>query len=168
MADPAQTDETPRDGERPDCLARRLAVTKAIVVGRRHPGSLIIGADTVVAEGGQWYGKPKNDQNAREMLRHLSGQRHQVYTGVAVWDPARGWGSTSIAVAHVTFRPLSALEIADYVQSGEPLDKAGAYAIQGRAGQWVVAFEGNLETVIGLPLDVLQKLLSYENSGRRP
>jgi len=81
----------------------------------------------------------ENDQNAREILRHLSGQRHQVYTGVAVWDPARGWGSTSIAVAHVTFRPLSALEIADYVQSGEPLDKAGAYAIQGRAGQWVVA-----------------------------
>ncbi|AEJ38800.1 maf protein [Sulfobacillus acidophilus TPY] len=158
---PADIDESPRRGERPDALVRRLAVTKAITVGQLHPEARVIGADTVVAFGRVILGKPHDPEHAKAMLTMLSGQRHQVYTAVAVWVDHRGRGYVKVAAAQVTFRPLSALEIEEYVQTGEPLDKAGAYAIQGKAGQWVEAYEGNLETIIGLPLDVVEHLLNH-------
>lgn len=161
VVDPAEMDETARPEERPDALVRRLAVTKALIVGRRHTDSVILGSDTIVAKGTSLFGKPHTALVAEEMLRKLSGTRHQVYTGVALWNPERGRGYVRVAAAHVTFRDLSALEIREYVTSGEPLDKAGAYAIQGQAGRWVTAFEGNLETVMGLPTDVVQKLLRH-------
>lgn len=161
IVDPAEMDETARLGERPDALVRRLAVAKALVVGRRHTHATILGSDTIVAKGTSLFGKPRTVEAAEEMLRKLSGTRHQVYTGVALWIPKRGRGYVRVAVAHVTFRDLSALEIREYAASGEPLDKAGAYAIQGQAGRWVTAFEGNLETVMGLPTDVVQKLLRH-------
>ncbi len=161
LVDPAEMDETARPHERPDALVRRLAVTKALIVGQRHANASILGSDTIVAKGPGLFGKPHTPESAEDMLRKLSGTRHQVYTGVALWNPEAGKGYVEVAVAHVTFRALSALEILEYVASGEPLDKAGAYAIQGQAGSWVTAFEGNLETVMGLPTDVVQKLLRH-------
>ena len=156
---PANADETPRRGERPDVLVRRLAATKAILVGEQRPDQVIVGADTVVALGRVIMGKPHDADHARTMLQMLSGNRHQIYTGIAVWSSRLGRGYVAVSVAHVTFRSLSSADIADYVATGEALDKAGAYAIQGGAGQWVESYEGNLETVIGLPRDVVQRLL---------
>lgn len=157
---PAAIDESPREGERPDTLVRRLAVTKAVSVGQRHPEAVVVGADTVVALGNEILGKPPNEAHARQMLSKLGGRKHQVYTGVAVWRESGNKGYVAVSVAQVTFCPLSALDIDGYIESGEPFDKAGGYAIQGLAGKWVQAFEGNLETVIGLPTDMVQQLLN--------
>ncbi|MCL5971466.1 MAG: Maf family protein [Firmicutes bacterium] len=162
---PANIDETARPKERPQSLVRRLAATKAITGSRYYPDAVIIGSDTVVAQGRQIYGKPRDEAHAREVLRRLSGKRHQVYTGVAVYCAHSGRGYVDVVAAHVTFRPLTALEIADYVQSGEPMDKAGGYAIQGQASKWVVGFEGNLETVMGLPTDRVTRLIERIGSG---
>lgn len=164
---PADADETPRPGERPWALVRRLAALKAVMVGERlkEPGTWVLGADTVVAAAGDLLGKPRDPEEARAMLRLLSGRTHQVYTGVALWDHGSGRGWVRVAVAAVTFRALTPLEIEEYVAGGEPLGKAGAYAVQGRAGAWVSALRGNVETVIGLPLDVVQELL---NLAQRP
>ena len=157
---PADIDETPYAHERPGHLVRRLAATKAVTVGTRYADALIVGADTVVVLDGRILGKPRDPTEAEAMLSDLSGRRHQVVTAVAVWNPRPGRGGVVLSWAHVTFRAVSALEIRDYVASGEPLDKAGAYAIQGGAGRWVAEFAGSLETVMGLPLDVVQRLLA--------
>ncbi|MBX5466849.1 MAG: Maf family protein [Firmicutes bacterium] len=163
--EPAAADETPRAGERPYALVRRLAAVKAVTVARRHPEALVLAADTVVALGDDILGKPEDVEAARAMLRRLSGRRHQVYTGVAVYQEVRGRGFVRVEVAEVGFRPLADEEIADYVATGEPLDKAGAYAIQGGAGRFVEAFAGNLEAVIGLPLDAVRALLRHWPDG---
>lgn len=165
IAVPADVDETARPKERPQSLVRRLAATKAITVSGHYPDDVIIGSDTVVAQGCQIYGKPRDEAHARHILRQLSGKRHQVYTAVAVYCAQQGRGYVDVVVAHVTFRSLAALEIADYVQSGEPMDKAGGYAIQGQAGKWVTSFEGNLQTVIGLPTDQVKHLIERIGSG---
>lgn len=157
---PAAVDESPRRGERPDALVRRLAVTKAVSVGQRYPDELIIGADTVVALGREILGKPRDADHARSMLQRLSGKRHEIYTGVAVWQDGKGRGRASVDVARVTFRMLSTEEIDSYIATGESMDKAGAYAIQGGAGAFVESYEGDLETVIGLPRDVLRRLIA--------
>lgn len=155
----ADIDEMPRRGETPEALVRRLAATKAVAVGHDYPDVIVLGGDTVVALGRVILGKPHDPDHARAMLQMLSGKRHEIYTGVSVWWGAKGRGYVSVNVAHVTFRPLSTLEINAYVSTGEPMDKAGAYAIQGEAGRWVESYEGNLETVIGLPRDVVQRLI---------
>lgn len=155
----ADINEMAREGERPEALVRRLAVTKALTVAHRHPGALVLGADTIVSLGMTIFGKPTTPETARQMLASLSGRKHQVFTGVAVWDESLKRGYANVAMAQVTFRSLSALDIDEYVASGEPMDKAGAYAIQGAAGRWVESFEGNLETVIGLPIDLVAHLL---------
>ena len=156
---PAGVDETPHPDERPESLVRRLAATKAIAVGERNPNALVIGADTVVALGREILGKPQDENCARAMLQMLSGNRHEIYTGVSVWRADKGRGLVAVDVAHVTFRSLSITEIDAYVKTGEPMDKAGSYAIQGGAGAWVESYEGNLETVIGLPRDLLTRLI---------
>ena len=157
---PADIDETPRRDERPEALVRRLAAAKAIAVGERNPGELIVGSDTTVALGRVILGKPHDAEHARRMLQMLSSKRHEVYTGVAVWRHQEGRGLVAVDVAHVTFRALSRDDIEPYIETGEPMDKAGAYAIQGGAGPWVESYEGDLETVIGLPRDVVQRLLA--------
>lgn len=156
---PADIDETPRRGERPEALVRRLAATKALTVAARNPSAVVLGADTVVSLGQVILGKPHDAEHARAMLQMLSGNRHEICTGVAVWQGDQALGFASVNVTHVTFRPLSTLEIETYVATGEPMDKAGAYAIQGGAGAWVTSYEGNLETVIGLPRDTVARLL---------
>ena len=156
---PAGVSETARTGETPDRLVRRLAATKAITVAVRIPDSMVIGADTVVALGRNILGKPCNPEEARAMLALLSGKRHQVYTGVAVYREASQRGWVTVEVAEVGFRELDPAEIDAYVATGDPLDKAGGYGIQGSAGNWVVNFSGNLETVVGLPIDAVRRLL---------
>lgn len=162
---PAHIDETARPEERPDALVRRLAVTKAVTVASFQRDALVIGSDTVVALGREIFGKPKDAPDAVALLKRLSGVRHQIYTGVAVWSSVRQRGYVRISIAHVTFRALLASEIEEYVATGEPMDKAGAYAIQGGAGKWVESYEGNLETVIGLPTDEVKALIERITGG---
>ncbi len=123
----------------------------------------MLGADTVVVVDGTVLGKPSDPDDGAAMLRRLSGRTHEVITGVAVQDRgAIRWGH---ARSRVTFRPLSSAEILEYVTGGEPLGKAGAYAIQGRAAGFVAKLEGERDTVIGLPLDLVQRLLPKRAGG---
>ncbi|POB11811.1 nucleoside triphosphate pyrophosphatase [Sulfobacillus sp. hq2] len=161
IVDPADIDESRRRGESPQALVRRLAVSKALTVAKRYPTRTVIGADTIVVQGDAVLGKPGTEQRAAAMLAQLSGNSHDVYTALAVWDGAKERGLVRVAAARVTFRTLTQDEILTYVHTGEPLDKAGAYAIQGRAGEWVTRLVGDKETVIGLPTAALQTLLQH-------
>lgn len=149
---PVQIDESRRPGESPEELAARLAAAKA-EAGARATGCAsrpVLGADTVVALGDATFGKPADAQEATAMLRALSGRSHRVIT--AVVGLRAGRRSERLATTTVEFRPLDEAEIAAYVASGEPLDKAGAYGIQGRAAIFVQALHGSYTGVVGLPL----------------
>ncbi|MGC8862488.1 MAG: Maf family protein [Armatimonadota bacterium] len=140
------------------------AETKARQVAQNHPDALVIGADTVVVAEGYILGKPADEEDARRMLRLLSGCTHQVYTGVAA---ARDHQLHSdFECTDVTFRDLSEDLIARYIASGEPMDKAGAYAIQGKGSILVTGIKGCYFNVVGLPLYRLSRLL--EEFGIRP
>ncbi|HUK65280.1 MAG TPA: Maf family protein [Anaeromyxobacteraceae bacterium] len=143
---PADTDETPREGEYALDYVRRVAREKAFSVS----GETVLGADTAVVLEGAILGKPEGPDHAARMLRALSSQAHEVLTGVCA---RRGEREETLAVRSVVrFSPLSEAQIAWYVATGEPLDKAGAYAIQGRGGAFVVGVEGSISNVVGLPL----------------
>ena len=148
---PPQVDETPEPRERPADLARRLAAAKARDVAGRFPGALVLGADTVVACGRRILPKAASEDEARRFLGLLSGRRHRVYGGISVIDPQdRAHGR--LVMTAVAFKRLSAGDIAAYIGSGEWRDKAGAYAIQGRAAAFVRAVNGSYSNVVGLPL----------------
>jgi septum formation protein len=161
---PVDLDETPASGETAASYVLRLASEKA----RAHaePGELVLAADTVVTEGGDLLGKPADEADARAMLRRLSGRTHQVLTGVAVYDAARDLEDAEAVATDVTFGRLSDSEIDWYVRSGEPMDKAGAYAIQELASLFVTAIEGNHSNVVGLPVPVVYRMLAAR--GVRP
>jgi septum formation protein len=143
-------DETPPAGVAPEDVPVELAVRKALVAARAAPGRTVLAADTVVVHDDRVLGKPADDADARRMLARLSGRRHRVVTAVAVArDGLLAYGKEA---ATVTFRPLSEAEIDAYVRTGEPLDKAGAYAIQGGAAGFVSSREGSFDTVVGLPV----------------
>lgn len=144
---PARTDETPRAGEAPRDYVGRVAREKA----RAVRGTVVLAADTTVALGGDIFGKPEDDGDAARMLRALAGRSHEVLTGVCVRSAASGEREVVVAT-EVAFAPLSDDEIAWYIATGEPRDKAGAYAIQGVAGAFVSAVRGSVSNVIGLPL----------------
>ncbi len=135
-----------------------LSRRKAEASRRAHPGRWILAADTLVSVEGKILGKPADEAEARAMLRQLSGRTHQVCTGVTVCSPS-GAELTRTDVSSVTFAEVSDLEIARYVSGGEPMDKAGAYAIQGGAAQWIERMEGSPSGVIGLPLALVRALL---------
>ena len=156
VVDPAAIDERTTDDPRAD--ARRLAREKASAVARRHPGAVVIGADTLVHDGGRAYGKPGDDETAIAMLRALRGKPHLVVTGIAVVS-ANG-AASDVSAADVTLANLSDETVAAYVASGRPLDKAGAYAIQDEDVPTVYAFEGCYCSVMGLPLWRLRTLLA--------
>jgi len=137
-----------------EALSRR----KALAVASRHAGRYVLGADTLVALGDEVLGKPKDAEEACAMLRRLSGETHQVYTGVTLVSPD-GAVRTASDRSDVTFCPLSDAEISAYVESGEPLDKAGSYAMQGRASLWITHLDGSDTSVIGLPLYLVRRLL---------
>ena len=151
-------DETPPEGVPAEAVAEALAVRKARVAAARAPGRVVLCADTTVVLDGVLLGKPADADDAARMLRRLSGRTHAVVTGVAV---ARDGDLRSGADrAEVTFRSLDAAEIARYVATGEPLDKAGAYAIQGGAAAFVARREGRVDTVVGLPVPLVTALLA--------
>jgi septum formation protein len=156
---PADDAEGPRlDGETPADYARRSAELKAIAVSRTVPEALVLGADTVVALGDRVLGKPVDAADAARMLAALSGRRHWVHTGISVAFGARALRSEVVST-EVSFRELSSDEIGAYVATGEPLDKAGAYGIQGRGALLVDRVNGCYFNVVGLPLSRVRELL---------
>ncbi len=155
---PAQGEETAPEGLAPDALVARLALQKAREVAALRPEATVIGADTVVALDGRVLGKPSDEEEAREMLSALSGCRHQVYTGMAVLSGGQVF--THVECTQVEFRPLTAEEIAAYVATGESMDKAGAYGIQGRACVFIRGIQGDYYNVVGLPVCALHELLA--------
>lgn len=146
----------------PHRLVIYLARGKAEAVRIKFPKAIIVAADTIVCLGKNVLGKPKNRQNARKMLAALSGKRHSVITGFAVMDGLRGKIISGSVETKVYFRKLSSQEINKYISTGEPLDKAGAYAIQGRGAKFVDRIEGDYYNVVGFPLlriaSVLERL----------
>jgi septum formation protein len=154
----AGIDETALPEESPQDHVRRLAREKALAVAANAPGATILGADTVVVVENAILGKPIDPRDARRMLRWLQGRRHHVYTGIALWR--LGAIRDAVEVTAVDFAPMTAEEIDWYVASGEPLGKAGAYAIQGLASRFVPRIEGSYSNVVGLPLAAVYKLLA--------
>ena len=154
--DPADLDERTTDDPRAD--ARRLAREKASAVARRHPGAVVIGADTIVHDGERAYGKPGDAETAVGMLRALGGKPHLVVTGIAVVSASGA--ASEVSASRVTLPDLDDSAIATYVASGRPLDKAGAYAIQDEDVPTVTALDGCYCSVMGLPLWRLRALLA--------
>jgi septum formation protein len=160
---PSNIDETWRNGEAPAAHAERLAREKAAAVARR--GAAVIGADTIVVIGGEILGKPRDEAEAQAMLRRLSGREHEVYTAVAVAHGGRV--ASGVARTVVRFRALDRATIAAYVATGEPMDKAGAYGIQGYGAVLVERIDGDYFTVMGLGLGLLVELLGRVGLGYR-
>lgn len=156
--DAADVDETPLPGERPAALVCRLCQAKADAVAARHPAALVLAADTVVALDGALLGKPADPAEATAMLRQLCGRTHQVYTAVCV--ASNGESTARLSTSHVTMRPYCDAEIAAYVATGDPLDKAGAYAIQHPLFSPVAAWAGCYAGVMGLPLRLVSEMLA--------
>ena len=160
----ADIDETPQPNEEPIGLARRLAETKARTVAQRLPQDgvpcLVIAADTVVALGSTLLGKPQDDQEATAMLVLLRDKIHEVHSGVSVLDTTNGQQHTQVNTTQVRMRNYSDAEIAAYVATGDPLDKAGGYAIQHREFDPASSINGCLSGVMGLPLGDLRDLLA--------
>jgi len=163
---PVDLDETPLPGEEPWIYVERLARAKAHA--RTAPGELVLAADTVVVLDGDLLGKPTDPGEAERMLGRLTGREHTVFTGVAVYEPAsaqaagqegpRGREVAAVERSEVLIAGLSTEEIRWYVATGEPLDKAGSYAIQGLGALFVEAVRGNYTNVVGLPLPAVYDL----------
>ena len=149
-------DETPYPGEAPQALVQRLADVKADLVAARAVGpAIVIAADTVVVLDGQVLGKPRSTDDARHMLEQLSGRTHSVHTGVSLIRLPDAERLQFVETTLVHFSRLTAEEISQYLATEEPYDKAGAYAIQGRAGRFIPRIEGCYYNVVGLPLEHL-------------
>jgi septum formation protein len=160
--DPADIDESVPEGVAPSAVARHLAEQKAATVAARHADRdvVVLAADTVVSVGPATLGKPRGHDEAVEMLSWLGGRTHEVHTGVWVGSLASGRATSTVVTTHVTMRPLGTDEIAAYVATGEGVDAAGAYAIQGRAAAFVERVDGEYSNVVGLPLARVASLLA--------
>jgi septum formation protein len=167
---PADIDETPLPGESARDCAQRLARLKALEVWRRRPGGVVLGADTVVVVDETMLGKPIDREDAARMLRMLSGRAHLVITGVCVVKAAASFDlpgasevtaeiKTASETTLVTMNEISEEEIQAYIATGEPMDKAGAYAIQGIASRWIPRIEGDYSNVVGLPVALVWRML---------
>jgi septum formation protein len=154
---PAHIPEDPLPGEGAKECAERLAREKALAVTRQRPQDVVLGADTVVVVGGQILGKPVDAADAARMLRMLTGREHQVITGVCL--VAGGQWAVGSETTLVTMSEITEKEIADYVATGEPMDKAGAYAIQGIGSRWIPRIEGDYSNVVGLPVALVCRML---------
>src|SRR5579871_1920364 len=163
---PADIDETPRAGERPRDCAERLAQEKALAVAKNRPGDFVLGADTVVVVDDLILNKPVDANDAARMLKMLSGRTHAVITGVCLVEPAANRESPAHNLFEVTseqtlvtFCAMSEQEIREYVATGDPMDKAGAYGIQGIASRWIWRVEGDYSNVVGLPVARVYEML---------
>lgn len=167
---PSEVDETPLPGESPHDHVQRLATAKADLVAARSIGpAIVIGADTVVSVDDHIIGKPRSAEDARRTLSHLSGRTHSVLTGVTLIRLPDAERINFVEETLVHFSPLSPEEISQYLATDEPYDKAGAYAIQGRAGRYIPRIEGCYFNVVGLPLArVAQELKALGWSGQTP
>jgi septum formation protein len=180
---PADVDETPLPGESARTCAERLAKEKALKISRHQPHAHVLGADTVVVVDDQILNKPVDVEDAVRMLRLLSGRVHQVITGVCLVNPADAPPRSAAAqlqaprpyavlaadnrqlligseTTSVRMSDISEPEIREYVSTGEPMDKAGAYAIQGRASRWIPGIEGDYSNVVGLPIALVHRMLT--------
>ena len=155
---PSDIDEILRPGEAPEVFARRMAREKAIEVAQRWSGRCVLAADTVVIVAGSVFGKPRDRAEARSMLQALSGRPHRVVTAVALVGPT-GEVEEVLVESTVEFRRIEAGEIERYLDSGEPFDKAGAYAVQGIGRAFVERVRGSFSNVVGLPMDEVAELL---------
>ncbi|HXH06564.1 MAG TPA: Maf family protein [Vicinamibacterales bacterium] len=161
--EPTEIDESPQPGESPDAYVVRLAIAKARAAAERLRGGepagelVVLGADTTVLVDGVVLGKPADDREAAAMLRRLSGRVHDVLTGIALAHD--GVVRTACERTRVRMARLAEEEIAWYVATGEPRDKAGAYAVQGRASRFIEAIEGSYTNVVGLPVATVYRLL---------
>ncbi|MCK9235264.1 MAG: Maf family protein [Acholeplasmataceae bacterium] len=154
-------EETYDENLDPEEITMELAYQKAQGVSTLHPNDVVIGADTIVVFEGKILGKPKDEDEAKAMLTMLSGRYHEVYTGVAIIKGEKI--STFYCEAAVKMKPLSQLQIQAYIDTKEPFDKAGAYAIQGQGGELVETYEGDFFTIMGLPLKMLlEKLKDFK------
>jgi septum formation protein len=169
---PTNIPEMPLDGEAPKVFAERLAREKAWTIFKQRPNDFVLGADTVVVVGKEILGKPTNAADAVRMLRLLSGRAHQVTTGVCLMGPRQAassegnagnkgeaLGDTRSETTLVTMNEFSDEEIQGYIATGEPMDKAGAYAIQGMASRWIPKIEGDYSNVVGLPIALVYRML---------
>jgi septum formation protein len=150
--DAPDIDEVVRLGEASDVFAQRMAEEKAAAIARRRPEAWILAADTVVTLDATALGKPKDHAEAAGMLTALAGRRHVVFTAVALLRPGGDVAERAVVATPVVFRSLTAAEIDAYIATGEPFDRAGAYAIQGEGAHLVDRVEGSYTNVIGLPL----------------
>lgn len=151
--------------ENPVELAIKNATIKAETVAQKFLGDMVIGADTIVVLNGEIFGKPQGERGAFEMLKKLSGKKHEVITGLAVC--AGGKTFTAFEVTEVFFGEMTDAEILEYVATGEPLDKSGSYALQGGAAKFIEKIHGDWSNVVGLPLYRLRQLLKkISNSGK--
>ena len=162
---PAHVDERHRTAEPPASYVARLAREKAGQLGEQYPSAWVLGADTVVVLDPCILGKPADADEARAMLRRLSGRQHTVMTGVAVVHRGRGMTQCDVVSTRVCFHTLQDADIDAYIATGEPFDKAGAYAVQGVGGQFVAALEGCYNNVVGLPLQRTMALLQAAGYG---
>jgi septum formation protein len=151
-------DETPRDGETAQDTAARLAEEKAVEVSRRHRERWALGADTLVILDGVALGKPRNEEDARQMLRLLAGREHRVVTGVALAREGRVLRKT-MEESFVQMAALTLDEIRWYVATSEPMDKAGAYAVQGLGSRFIEGIRGSYTNVMGLPARGVYRLM---------
>ncbi len=155
---PADLEERLDGPPTPEAIAA-LALAKARAVARGRRAGVVLGADTVVVVDGEPLGKPAGAAEARAMLRRLRGRHHEVVTGVAVVEAASGRAAVDAVVSRVLMEDYPDPLIEDYVASGEPLDKAGAYAIQGRGRRLVAGWAGSFSNIVGLPLEATRRLL---------
>jgi septum formation protein len=162
---PAEIGEIPSPHEAAKDFAVRVAEKKALAVGTRYPQAWVIGADTVVVVGEEILGKPLNKEDARRMLQLLSGREHRVLTGYVLLKVATGKTLRGVEETRVKIKALEEREIAWYINTGEPFDKAGAYAIQGKGAFIVEWIRGSYTNVVGLPLSQLVRL--FQEAGMR-
>lgn len=156
---PSHIPEVRAEGEAPEEYVARLSREKAAEVARRHPSEWIIAADTTVLLGDELLEKPADAGDAKRMLATIAGRTHIVYTGVTVQNQERDYRDTRVAESEVRMLPLSARDIEWYVATGEPLDKAGAYAVQGIGAMFIDSIHGSYTNVVGLPLALLFQML---------
>jgi septum formation protein len=159
---PTNVTEVPEAGESPDRCAKRLAYEKALAIATLRPDALVLGADTIVVVQNEMLAKPADEKDAERMLRLLSGRSHQVITGVCLMGRSRTkqrFEDVRSEATTVTMQPLSDEEIRFYARSGEPMDKAGGYAIQGIASRWISRIEGDYSNVVGLPVSLIYRML---------
>jgi len=156
---PSNVPEVRQEGEAPEEYVARLSRDKANALAAQHPDEWIIAADTTVLLGDELLEKPADAQDAARMLATIAGKTHIVYTGVTLENASRGYRDTRVAESEVRMLPLTSTDIEWYVRTGEPLDKAGAYAVQGIGAMFIDSIHGSYTNVVGLPLATLFQML---------